>query len=485
MPPPACAPLQSVIPSMLLPHYYEFVDGLRVVIGEPDARVQGIPEAVVQELWQHLRFDHQRLRTTDGQPVRILDPGRLNTDGGPDFTGARLRIGDVEWSGDVEIHRTSGEWLVHRHDEDPRYDRVVLHAALLGDSHTGLLRRTDGTLVPEVVLYPYLGTSLRSLLHQFYARPPADFYCSARWSDVPEPVRRAWTRALGRQRLRERERTLGDAFQRVPDLETLLYHRLMRALGYAPNAEPMERLARLVPLPAARSVRNPSDLEALMLGAAGLLPEPSALLTADRQTADVVMDLRERAERLLTRSSILPMRRHEWQFFRLRPPNFPTRRVVQAAALLAPGGLLSADPLPVLAEALRDRRPLHALRALIGATEPSPFWRDHYLPERRAAAEASAAIGRARADELVTNAILPVLLLHAEQAGDAALEERVLGVYERLPAASDEVTRRYEAHGSRPRNAVEAQGQHALYRDFCAVARCLSCRIGEHLLAQG
>src|SRR5690606_10324207 len=102
---------------------------------------------------QHLRFDTAGLTTTEGAPVVVFDPGRPNTDAGPDFVGARLRIGETDWRGSVEVHTTSSGWFAHRHHTDPRYNSVVLHVTLHADVWTGGLTRADGTAIPEIVLF--------------------------------------------------------------------------------------------------------------------------------------------------------------------------------------------------------------------------------------------------------------------------------------------------------------------------------------------
>jgi hypothetical protein len=122
------------------------------------------------------------------------------------------------------------------------------------------------------------------------------------------------------------------------------------------------------------------------------------------------------------------------------------------------------------------------LRALFTEAEPSPFWETH-LRLDRACKPGSARIGRSHADGILLNAVLPVLLLHAEQTGDTPLETRALDLYERLPAATDTVTRRFERHGTVPANGLEAQGLHKLYRTRCTEGRCLVCPVGQHVIA--
>jgi hypothetical protein len=67
------------------------------------------------------------LHTTTGEVVRVLYPGNLNSDRGADFKDASLRIGQKEYHGDVEIHIKKRDWLNHKHQNDPEYNKVILH----------------------------------------------------------------------------------------------------------------------------------------------------------------------------------------------------------------------------------------------------------------------------------------------------------------------------------------------------------------------
>jgi hypothetical protein len=454
---------------------------LLITLHEPDARVQNIPEAVIQDIWQCLRFTQAGLTTTAGEAVEIWHPGALNTDAGPDFTGARLHIGDLYWSGDIEVHRTSGEWIEHRHDEDPRYDRVALHVTLVPDRYTGRLRRSNGTVLPEIVLYPLLNDSLRSLLRRFYATPALDFFCAPHWPEVPESIRQHLMRTLGTERLTDRKTALAEAFLQTPDLDQLLYERVLRALGYSKNADAMETLARRVPLRRLRSLSDVRDAEALLLGTASLLPSPRDLLGADRDTADYAMDLRERFDRLHAGEPVARMCATVWKRARLRASSLPTRRIAQAAALVTRGGFLHHDPIGQLVRAAQSPNARRDLRALLTEATPSSFWKTH-LRLDRACKPGRAQIGDRHAEAVLINAALPTLLLHAEQAGDTPLETLVHSLYEQFPAASDVITRQYEHHGTKPANALEAQGLHQLYRTRCQNGRCLSCTVGQHIV---
>ncbi len=446
-----------------------------ITIHEPDAGSR-IPEALVHDVWGAMRFDTGALTTTTGESLVILDPGRHNTDAGPDFCRARLRIGGVEWVGDIEIHTRSGTWITHGHHRDLRYNSVVLHVTLHSDIWTGKLVREDESPIPEIVLYGHLEEPLRQLLHRFYTTRKNDILCGSQWKDAPATTLLPWLNTLARERLNRKAQSLSSSAA----AEDLLHERIFAALGYAKNSEPMSELARRAPLSVARQLDDARDLEALYLGVAGFLPAPSELIDTDRVTADYAMNLRDRYTRLQSKHFIPALPREQWRFFRLRPANFPTIRIAQAIAMLAPDGFL------------RDK-PVEALRRLLGAdnaaerieeklcAEPSSFWNTH-LRLDRVTSERNAALGAARRNIIITNAVAPVMLVDAERHGDDAQRECIFDLLRSLPAPADVILRRFRKLGTRASDAFQAQGIHQLYRTRCTQARCLECDIGRYLL---
>ncbi len=464
-------------------HIYTIGDTeVAVTLHEPSQPAPDVPEALVHDLWAHQQFDTAALSTTDGRTVRVVDPGQPNTDAGADFREAHLRIGDLEWHGDVEIHTTSGTWFAHDHHRDSRYNSVILHVTLHPDQWTGGLLRANGSPLPELVLYPRLHAPLRTLLRAFYTHDAPPIPCAPQWDDVPMADRRTWVRALGEQRLRAKMSALAEAYVQRPDVGALLYERIFAGLGYSKNDEPMTDLARRLPLSFVRQWTEAADLEALFLGTAGLLPSPEDLLDADRATADYVMELRQRWRRYRVQHELDPLSRERWSFFRLRPANFPPIRIAQGAALLLPGGLLHHDPIGTALDAAHSATPIASLRACFDAA-PAPFWETHVRLVRSTKPRASS-IGPSRIDTLLINAVLPVLLLVAEQHERPAWIARIPDLLDQLPAERDSITRCFTNLDLRPASALESQGMHRLYRRYCKAGGCLQCAIGQQLLAE-
>jgi len=449
-----------------------------VFLHEPDPDVQ-VPEALIHDLWRHQRFDVEDLSTTDGSPVQIFDPGRQNSDAGPDFSGAHIRIDEMEWRGDVEIHTTSGGWFEHSHHTDPRYDRVILHVTLRADVWTGGLLRHDESTLPEIVLGPRLDAPLRRLLRAFHTRADPDtLACATRWNDVPTSKKRDWISRLARERLQSKQDRMASGSE--ASLDERLQEYLFAGLGYSKNDEPMRRLAQRLPPERVRSLETQESREALHFGVAGLLPAPADLLDADRETADYAMALRDRFHRLQVEYDLPSMDQTAWTFFRLRPNNFPPLRIAQAVAWYTEDGLLSGNPLPPLRSALEGESPATALRDALEATPPS-FWRTHYHLTKTSA-EHDPSLGASRRDTLLVNAVVPALLLDAEQRDDRKQARAALQVLQSLSAPRDSVLRRFRDLGTEVNSAFEAQGLHHLYRRYCTEGGCLDCAIGRHLL---
>ena len=88
-----------------------------------------ITERHVQALWYDGSLRPSNLRTWNGTPVRVVDPGAWNLEAGPDFRRAVIEVGRerARLVGDVEIHMRPSDWVAHRHASDPAYSDVVAH----------------------------------------------------------------------------------------------------------------------------------------------------------------------------------------------------------------------------------------------------------------------------------------------------------------------------------------------------------------------
>ena len=109
-------------------------------------------ENLLQYIWQHQLLEGS-LHTADGQEVLVERPGLLNTDAGPDFFDARVRIGETLWVGNIEVHVLASDWNRHHHSNNRAYDNVVLHVVY--DNDTPVTLQNCPTL-PTIELKKYI-----------------------------------------------------------------------------------------------------------------------------------------------------------------------------------------------------------------------------------------------------------------------------------------------------------------------------------------
>jgi hypothetical protein len=72
-------------------------------------------ERLLQFIWQFQYFNKNELETTNGEELFVVKPGHFNTNQGPDFLNARVKIGRNNWAGNIELHVNASDWNKHAH----------------------------------------------------------------------------------------------------------------------------------------------------------------------------------------------------------------------------------------------------------------------------------------------------------------------------------------------------------------------------------
>ncbi|RRB02091.1 DUF2851 family protein [Larkinella rosea] len=422
-------------------------------------------EDFIYFLWQFQYFRTTDLRTVEGEAVRVIHPGFRNPDAGPDFTQARLFIGEVEWAGTVEAHVRAADWLVHRHQYDRAYDNVILH--IVWDKDPVFLQRSDGTVIPTLCLSEWADVTLLQRYQTLLAESGV-IPCAGRITTV-EPVRlTAMFDTVLLKRLERKAAGVKVLYHRVDqDWEETTYQLLAAAFGFQVNTEPFAQLSRQVPLKILLKHRdNPMQLEAMLFGTAGLLnsekpDEYEAVLQREYQFLAAKYQL-------LTRK--LPA--YSWKWSKLRPANFPTLRLAQLVKLLASTGSLFS----YLIETSNSAVLLKQLQVT-----PSAYWQSHYR-FGKTSEKVLATLGQTAAENLIVNAIVPLLMAYSHHKDWPDYRERAVGLLEQLPAENNRITRIWQGLNIPVRTAFDSQASIELYKMYCQSKKCLSCQIGVSLL---
>lgn len=440
----------------------------------PRSLLPGLHERDLAHLWEAGTIPPRALVTTDGTPLQVVYRGRPNTGAGPDFRDAVLAFPDGRLlRGDVELHLRASDFRRHGHDRDRAYDNVILHLVYRADGGDSTPLRS-GRLVPVVALERWLSaraSELQAMIEQpaLWREPCQDAVERMGLDQVERTLAR-----LGERRLRIRAAALS---ARAPG--AALYERLLRTLGQGPQRAAWIELARRVPVAllervvAAEAASAPRAVEALLLGAAGLLDD-------DRGPAEGGAPERYRADlRGLWRTLGAPLGQRIAVAGPRRPANHPARRLAGLARLLGNGvdALLGRLQAALSGETSPDRRLLGVL-----TVEADGLWRERMLPWGPPARTAAPAlIGSGKALELALNAALPVLLSMAERDGTPVLADAVLRAYHALPSppAYGRTAHLYRALAAGGTGlmlrADESQAALHLYTYYCTRGGCGRC----------
>jgi hypothetical protein len=474
------------------------------------------PERLLQAIWRHQRLQRDRLQTADGRSVRILHPGFVSVEGGPDFRGAVIQIGDAApCSGDVEIDLRSAGWHAHGHDRNPEFKNVLLHVVWerLGVPPSGGAGN-DGRLKAELRTRPPASLSLCDALDAPIAElglwlendPPRDLpenlrgQCCVALRELDETRQGRILDAAARVRFQAKAEQFR-ARARHAGWEQALWEGLFRALGYKHNVWPMQNLAEL--RPRWRRGADPAlALQARLLGLSGLLPAELPRVQAGgdgylRRVWDCWW--RERDE---FSDCVLP--RAVWKFHGLRPANHPQRRLALAAHWLADKKLISkiehwsvasigegcraGDP-EILGTATRrpSRALLDSLREIL-EVERDEFWSWHWTFRSARLKKPQPLLGDARVTDLAVNVILPWLWTRAAEGKNGRLQQIIEHRHAVWPQAEDnsilKLARQRLLGVGRSRALRSASAQQGLIqitRDFCehSNAVCENCRFPE------
>ncbi len=502
-----------------------------------------IHEDILRHLWSSQYLEAERLTTIDGRMLKVVSPGVLNRESGPDFRDGVIVLDGQTYRGDIEFHRTANDWFVHFHNTDPKYNSVILHVVLHRGPGAGATIAACGRQIPVLALDGFLSSPLEKVVEHAvrdeHLSRAAPLRCLGRNENVGFDVLARWIQTLFRERLTEKAvrmfrrlvEIIEEGRQRVsepsekynaargdenpddipePDAhvgeeelrctdawEQLLYEGLMDGLGYSKNRIPFAALALRVTVQYLRPPSFPSaltelELEAILLHSSGLLPEIHLL--RDQESKIRLHQLHTAWNTLAEGPGLRnllaaePMHAAEWVFSPTRPANFPTARIAAASALL--GRILYHGLLARLVTIMRDSScsAQETLSLLCGALAigEDPFWSFHYSfiessPRRHLL------LGDARKHDIIVNTILPLSSLYAYVFGMESMNEHVMNVAAAAPLLENNfITRKMEKQllkgRSLPSSALEQQGIIQLYKRYCYPERCGECEVGKNCL---
>ena len=427
-------------------------------------------EQLLHYVWKHKLFPLVELKTTDGKPVEVIDPGLHNHNSGPDFFNAKVKISQTLWVGNVEIHDKSSDWFLHGHDKDQAYDNVVRHVTGKPDIE---VTNTAGQYIPQMVLE--VPSTIRENYEELLRTdqyPP----CYQIIPDLTTLNIHAWMAALQTERLEQKtEAIIRRVIRMNGSWENAYFLTLARNYGFGINGDTFEEWATHIPFSAIAHHRDKLfQIEAVFMGQAGLL-DINAIPERYQQEAlneGYYAKLRNEYLYLAHKFSLYPMDYKRWKFLRLRPQNFPHIRLSQLANLYyeRKTGLSQ----------LVECKDLFSLQSLL-STKVTPYWETHYtfgsisdLNEKN--------LSPFSMNLLMINTCIPMLFAYGRHSAKEALCNRAFDFLEQLKAENNYIIRLWKECGLTVKNAGDSQALIQLKKEYCDKKECLRCRIGYEYL---
>lgn len=423
-------------------------------------------EELLQYLWHSLAFNTNNLRATNGAPVRIGTPGKLNLNQGPDFFDSRIVSENILLAGCVEIHVDKSGWYAHKHHLDPRYNNVVLHVFWQNDSEKPCIAE-NGQEILELDFSKYARRE-QLRLYETLVESKEAIPCANLAGGVSRFHKKRWLHSLGAERIVSRSQAINEAYpQFTGDWANLLWIKLAGAFGAKVNKQAFERLGARVPFKRVQQLAaNHIELDALLFGAAGFLED----LVSEEP---YVKELQENWQFLCNKFDIKAMNKNEFSYSRIRPMNFPELRIAQLSGLVRASGNLT-DLLFA---------PDHLQKAMAELTL-NPFWETHYRLEKSAKA-VQKRLTKNFADLIFINVLSPVRLLYAKATGDHAQTYLWFEKLEELKPEQNKLVALFSEAGIKAENALESQAILTLEQNYCSKKRCLQCAIGRQIFKKG
>ncbi len=421
-------------------------------------------ESFLQYLWQFQYFDKRDLKTTAGEALTILKPGILNSDSGPDFSHVKVRIGDIDWVGNVEIHVQSSGWYEHKHDQDRAYENVVLHVVW---EENKPVYRNDGTRIPTLHLKNRVEEHLIKS-YQKIINNPNSVPCEKSFPAVDELIKHSMIDKALMQRLEAKAKLISVLLdQNKGDWEETAYQLLAGNFGFKINKEPFHQLAKSLPYKLIQKHRDHlTQVEALLFGQAGFLVAKSK--------DEYLTSLFNEYQFLGKKYNLINQQLHvtQWKFLRLRPANFPSIRLAQFATLLATHKNIFSSLLE-----LQDYKSLVRFFEI----QPSTYWHNHYRFGKKSKRLVSG-FGEASRDIIIINTVVPLLVAYGQSRDDWSLVDRAVHILQSIPTEKNRITRLWQNLGYASNTAFDSQGLIELYTNYCQRRECLNCSIGSSLL---
>lgn len=418
-------------------------------------------EDLLQYIWKFQYFNQQNLQGTKEEEIQVISPGVQNSNQGPDFTHARLKINKVIWVGQVELHIKSSHWHVHHHSSDDNYDRIILHVVYHHDME---ILDQNGNQLVTLELQPRISNLLleryRALMNKSQFIP-----CEKIITPLNKLVLQHWKSRLVAERLLSRSNDIVKELVNTHEhWEEVFWRMLAHNLGLKVNADQFYKIAKSLPVTLlAKHKSNVIQLEALLLGQAGLL---------EKNFEEKYPLLLQKEYRFYkVKYKLIPIT-EEMYFLRMRPANFPSLRLAQLAMLIHKSEHLFSK--------IREAESLQQIKKYFEVVA-NDYWHYHYCLDEISGFKEKK-LGSKMIDSILINTVIPILFTYGLHHQIESFKEKAIQWLEKISAEKNAITNGFLNLGFSNKDAMDSQFLIQLKNEYCNQKLCLQCSIGNALL---
>jgi hypothetical protein len=424
-----------------------------------------LKEKFLHFVWRFQLLHHFPLRTTDGQEIFVHQRGIWNEkDAGPDFSFAKIQIGNQTWFGNLEIHVNSSDWDLHKHSFDENYQNVILHVVYHHDKEIPFLMKKE---IPTLELSHFIPSEIISNYENLVELNQNFIPCEKSVQLIKKETLNFWLERLVIERLERKTQEIEKEYLKSSkNWEEVLFKKMAYVFGLKVNAEAFEFWANSFDYSVLVKIQTNSDyVHALFLGQAGFL---------DIDSSDpFVQTLQKEYAFLKSKYQLNPMNVAAFKFFRLRPYSFPTVRLMQLATLYAEYQNVFAF--------LMGTKSLEKIEAIFEELVYPEFWRNHFKLDKEANRISSKRISKELIERIIINVVIPIKFVYARERG-VDVSEELIELLRNLPPEQNSILNGFDKLGLQARNAFESQAYLELKKQFCDEKKCLNCAVGLEIL---
>ena len=417
-------------------------------------------EEFLHFVWEFGLFERTNLKAVTGEEIDVINTGRHNSDAGPDFFNARIKINGIKWAGNVEIHLRASDWNKHNHNTDSAYNNVILHVVAETDAEAFT---RDKNKIPTIQL-KYNRQLLENYLKLYGSLNSIP--CSKHLPQMDRAKFILLFPSLSVERLENKTIEIKNILaENNNNWEEAFYKTIARNFGFRVNSIPFAMLSDSVPLKVlAKQKNNLLQIEAILFGQSGLLPKVSE----HPYTKSLI------AEYTFLRSKFIlkPLQKDIWKYLRVRPVNFPTLRIAQFAALIHQSTSLFSK--------IMEQEKTEGIISLF-SVKASEYWDTHYAFNKPSPDEPKT-LGREAIHTIIINTVIPFMFLYGKEKGKDDISDRAIRFLDTIPAENNKIIRLWNDSSVKPVNAMESQALIQLYNNYCQNRYCLKCHIGTSII---